>query len=393
MKTNFSLLASVIALIFLVSCVDDAVKFEEFNYRPEDYKILTQTLDLPEEPFEYTIELPQYMRNSGLRTRSVSDNRATLGRVLFYDKSLSKNGTVACASCHKQELAFSDNVKFSEGFEGKETARNSIALGSVVAFAAYYGSSTTGGLPFFWDERAASASEQSLMSITNSIEMGMTREELVNVVQSKDYYKILFETAFRDPEITEQKILLALESFIDGIGSYESKMDKAIDNHFGGSFGNIEEDFSMFTASENRGKALFLANCSACHGRELARPGLASANNGLDRVYNDKGVGALYSNSNMNGVFKVPALRNVAVTAPYMHDGRFVNLDQVIDFYSNNIQDHPNLSPFLRAGNNINAEPIKFNFSSQDKEDLKAFLETLTDYELMSYEKFTDPFK
>lgn len=393
MKTNFSLLVSVMALIFLVSCVDDTVKFEEFNYRPEDYKILTKTLDLPEEPFEYTIELPQYMQNSGLRTRSISDNRATLGRVLFYDKALSKNGTVACASCHKQELAFSDNSKFSQGFEGKETSRNSIALGSVVAFAAYYGSSATGGLPFFWDERAPSASAQSLMSITNSVEMGMSREDLVNVVKSKDYYRVLFETAYRDAEITEQRILLALESYVDGIGSYESKLDKAMDKHVNSFSNSFDEDFEMFTAAENRGKALFVTNCSSCHGRELARPGLASANNGLDMVYADKGVGALHSNSHLDGVFKVPALRNVAVTGPYMHDGRFATLDDVLDFYSGNIQNHKNLSPLLKVDSEPNGSPLAFNFSQQDKEDIKAFLGTLTDHELMRYEKYSDPFK
>lgn len=392
MKTNVSLLAALMALLFLSSCVEDSMKFEEFNYRPEDYKILTQTLDLPETPFEYTIELPNYMRRTGLRTRSVSDNRATLGRVLFYDTSLSKNGTVSCASCHKQELAFSDNVKFSKGFEGKETSRNSIALGSVVAFAAYYGSSTTGGLPFFWDERAASASEQSLMSITNSVEMGMTRSELVEVVKSKEHYRILFETAFVDGEITEERILLALESYVDGIGSYESKMDKAMDQHMSGNSINpsIERDFSLFNAKENRGKALFLTNCGTCHGRELARPGLASANNGLDMVYADKGVGALYGSSYMDGVFKVPALRNVAVTGPYMHDGRFETLEEVLNFYSSNIQNHKNLDRNLKNED----ESVKtFNFSQRDKQDIIAFLGTLTDHEMMSHEKYSDPFK
>jgi len=392
MKTNVSFLAAFMALIFLSSCVEDSLKFEEFNYRPEDYKILTQTLDLPETPFEYTIQLPDYMTRTGLRTRSVSDNRATLGRVLFYDTSLSKNGTVSCASCHKQELAFADNAKFSKGFEGKVTERNSIALGSVVAFAAYYGSSTSGGLPFFWDERASSASEQSLMSLTNSIEMGMTRSGLVEVVKSKEHYRILFETAFADGEITEERILLSLESYVDGIGSYESKMDKAMTRHTSGNSINasIDRDFSLFTAKENRGKTLFLTNCGTCHGRELARPGLASANNGLDMIYSDKGVGALYGSSYMDGVFKVPALRNVAVTSPYMHDGRFETLEEVLDFYSSNVQNHKNLNPFLK---NENDSPKKFNFSQNDKEDIIAFLGTLTDYEMMSHVKYSDPFK
>ncbi|MEM8889555.1 MAG: cytochrome c peroxidase [Bacteroidota bacterium] len=388
MKTNVSLLTTCFALIFLVSCVDDAVKFEEFNYRPEDYQVLIQSLDLPEEPFEYTVELPNYMTRTGLVARTVSDNRATLGRVLFYDKGLSKNNAVSCASCHRQQLAFSDNKAFSQGFRGEDTERNSIALGSVVSFAAYYGGTARTGLPFFWDERAASASEQSAESLTSAIEMGMTHEELIDRVSSKDYYKILFEAAFRDAEITEERILLALESFVDGIGSYESKLDVALDANLGL---RIEDNLPQLTASENRGKNLFVTNCGNCHGRELARPGMPSANNGLDMVYSDKGVGAVYGSASLNGVFKVPALRNVAVTGPYMHDGRFASLDEVLDFYSGNIQNHKNLSEFLKKpGTN---EPQKFNFSNQDKTDIIAFLNTLTDHKMMSYEKYSDPFK
>ncbi|MEL6252212.1 MAG: cytochrome c peroxidase [Bacteroidota bacterium] len=388
MKTNVYLLIPFLTLLFLVSCVDDAVKFEEFNYRPEDYQVLIQSLDLPEEPFEYTVELPNYMTRTGLVARTVSDNRATLGRVLFYDKNLSANGTVSCASCHKQELAFSDNKAFSQGFKGEDTDRNSIALGSVVSFAAYYGGTSRAGLPFFWDERAASASEQSQASLTSAVEMGMTHDELISRVSSKDYYKILFEAAFRDPEITEQRILLAIESFVDGIGSYESKLDEALDAN---QDLRIEEDLPQLTAAENRGKSLFVQNCGNCHGRELARPGMPSANNGLDMVYSDKGVGAVYGAANLNGVFKVPALRNVAVTSPYMHDGRFASLDEVLDFYSGNIQNHKNLSGFLKESTTNTAK--KFNFSNQDKQDIIAFLNTLTDYKMMSYEKYSNPFK
>ncbi|MEM6802754.1 MAG: cytochrome c peroxidase [Bacteroidota bacterium] len=388
MKTNFSLLTTILVCLFLASCVDDAVDFEEFNYRPEDYNILTQTLDLPENPFEYTVELPSYMTRTGLFARPISDNRATLGRVLFYDKSLSHNKSLSCAGCHKQELAFADNRKFSLGFKGEETERNSLALGSVVSFAAYYGATSRAGLPFFWDERASSVSVQSLATLTNNVEMGMTRSDIVSAVKEKEYYRVLFEAAYRDAEITEERILLALESFVDGIGSYESKLDKAIEAE--GDFFNIEENLRGLSTQENRGKAMFIQNCGSCHGRELARPGMPSANNGLDLRYADKGMGLIYGSSQFNGVFKVPALRNVEVTGPYMHDGRFESLEEVLDFYSEGIQNHTNLNPFLREEN---GSPKRFNFSQQDKDDIISFLRTLTDHEMMSYEKYSNPFK
>lgn len=385
MKHKRALLLLPLILVFLFSCVNDQIEFEEFTYSAEDYSLLTQSLDLPQNPLSYVLNTPAHVMPI---TRQISDNRATLGRVLFYDKSLSKNGTVSCASCHKQEIAFSDNLKFSLGFNGEETARNSIALGSVTSFAGVYGSSTQAGTAFFWDERASSASEQSILSITDDIEMGMSHEELLQVVSSKDYYRVLFKAAFPNDEITEAKILFALESFVDAIGSFDSKLDKAM-SHNGGTR-RFDRDLFLLSDEENRGKALFIQHCEACHGNQFAGPTLVRANNGLDLIYDDKGIGGVIPLSNMQGVFKVPSLRNIALTAPYMHDGRFENLAEVIDFYSSDIQDHKNLDVNLKtpAG-----EPKRMNFSEKDKQELISFLETLTDESFLTAEKYADPFK
>ncbi|MEM6802755.1 MAG: cytochrome c peroxidase [Bacteroidota bacterium] len=375
--------------ILFFSCVKDELDFVEYNYLPEDYATISKTLDLPEQPYDYNLKIPNSNFFVGIRPRNVSKNMATLGRVLFYDKSMSKNGVVSCASCHKQAIAFADELKLSKGFDGGETHRNSIALGSVVGFAAVYGSSSEPGTAFFWDERAPSAAAQSRMSFTDAIEMGMTMSEVVNTVRSKDYYQTLFRATFQDEKINEERILLALESFVDAIGSFNSKMDKAMIRD-GGFNMQVGRNLTGFSVSENRGKDLFLRNCSSCHGDRGAGPVIRRANNGLDLVYTDKGIGGISNLAELYGVFKVPSLRNIELTGPYMHDGRFENLVEVLNFYNEGIQAHPNLGKELQVDLN---EPIRMGFTEEDKSDLISFLKTMTDTEFLTDVKFSDPFK
>ena len=148
--------------------------------------------------------------------------------------------------------------------------------------------------------------------------------------------------------------------------------------------------FSNFTDSENRGKELFVQHCSSCHGDRMVSAPVSIANNGLDLTYTDLGIGARTGFNQDKGLFKVPHLRNVAVTGPYMHDGRFETLEEVIDFYSDEVQAHDNLHPALRDDN---GQVRRLNLSAADKQAMVDFLGTLTDYELAADVRFSDPFK
>jgi cytochrome c peroxidase len=334
---------------------------------------------LPAQPYNYeTIALPQhYQSNQVTQTDNtpahnpISNEGATLGRVLFYDTQLSGNNTTSCASCHIQENGFSDPAQFSTGFEGGLTGRNSMGL----ANARYYERGH-----FFWDERADTLEDQVLMPIQDGVEMGMTLPELEAKLSNVDYYAPLFTDAFGSPEITSDRISLALAQFVRSMVSYESKYDEG-----------VATNFANFTNQENQGRQLFFSNrtrCSNCHETDsfsLDRP----RNIGLDLVFTDEGVGAITGNPNDVGEFKVPSLRNVAVTGPYMHDGRFDSLAEVVAFYNNGIQNHPNLSPILERNN---GQPRRMNLNRQEQAALVAFLETLTDPSFLSDPKFSDPF-
>ncbi len=324
----------------------------------------------------------------------VTDDGATLGRVLFYDKALSVNDTIACASCHQQAHAFTDPAQFSLGFEGGETGRNSMS----VIDARYYRSGR-----FFWDERAATLEDQVLLPIQNEVEMGLTLDELVLKVQSKDYYPPLFEGAFGDPAITSDRISRALAQFARSIVSYRSRFDQGL-----AAAGDVGQPFPSFTQQENQGKGLFLgpAGCAACHlddGPPHPGPRInqavffinAAANNGLDAgpTEDDNGVGDQTGILQDDGRFKSPSLRNVALTGPYMHDGRFATLADVVEFYDSGVQAHPNLDPRLRVPGSNPPAPRKLNLTAADKAALIAFLETLTDEPLITDVKYSDPFK
>lgn len=304
----------------------------------------------------------------------VTNAGATLGRVLFYDKRLSANNTIACASCHEQALGFTDDEILSKGFEGGNTGRHSMAL----ANARFYAPAA-----FFWDERAATLEEQTLMPIQDSVEMGMTLEELVPKLQATGYYPALFQAAYGDETVTSDRISKALAQFVRAIVSTNSKYDQAFYN---GTPGN--PDFAgTFTAQEDRGRQVFGGGqggvgCNRCH-TSNAHFSDQARNNGLDLTNAaDEGAG--------NGRFKAPSLRNIALRGRFMHDGRFSTLEEVVEFYDSGVQNNPNLDNRLRAGN---GQPRRLNLSNADKAALVAFLETLTDETLLTDDRYSDPFE
>lgn len=332
---------------------------------------------LPETPYKYAdrdIDLPAHIKDRQARTGNVAirDNTppknmvtndgATLGRVLFYDKRLSKNYSKSCASCHPQDKGFSDPEQFSEGFEGKRTTRHSMSL----ANARYYLFGE-----FFWDQRAKSLEEQVLMPIQDEIEMGLTLEELEQRLNATDFYGPLYEKAFGTPEITMDRTAKALAQFIRSMVTYQSKYDDAL----------VSGSFEEFTPAERRGLSLFngQGRCGNCHITALQILNLPQ-NNGLDlETSADPGV--------EDGRFKAPSLRNIAVTAPYMHDGRFKTLEEVVEHYNSGVKAHPDLDVMLGG-----KRPVKMGMSKEQVADIVAFLGTLTDEKFLTDPKFSDPF-
>ncbi|MBC7874266.1 MAG: c-type cytochrome [Ferruginibacter sp.] len=348
-------------------------------------------LNLPSTSFNYAnpalpayFTTPQMINQDNTQTSNpITNEGATLGRVLFYDKSLSINNTIACASCHKQASAFSDPVVKSTGFNGGLTGRNSMSLIN----AKYYFSER-----FFWDERANILEDQVTMPIQDLVEMGMTLPALEIKLRNLAYYPILFKKAFGDTIVTTERIQRSIAQFIRSIISYRSKYDAGRTTFPVNPGPPPNAVFPNFTAQENRGKEIFLSpagGCAPCHGSEAFVAGI-SHNNGLDLVTTDPGASVSTSNPAFESHFKVTSLRNVELTAPYMHDGRFTSLEQVVEHYSTGVKNHPTLSPQLRLPN---GQPRLANLTPQDKAALVAFLKTLTDATVATDVKYSNPFK
>ena len=387
-KLLFGFAGLFLLAISIQSC-GDAVSETFADYTDEEYATISKHLNLPGELYEYSSEFVPNFFNEQFGEPEIKsrrdDHKATLGRVLFYDNKLSINESISCASCHKQNLGFADDVAFSEGFDGELTTRNSLPLGNTIGFETAYGGGGQERSLFSWDESNEDISSQSKAAIISEIEMGLDMETLVDRIEKDEVYTILFSKAYGDENIMQHRILDAIEEFVNSISSSDSKFDHE-SMKFGG---DVVSDFSGFTAEENLGRNLYNDNCASCHSIDHKFTTKAVANNGLDWVYEDKGIGGRTNLHSDNGVFKVPFLRNIELTAPYMHDGRFETLRDVINHYSSGIKNHPNLDAELRNG--LGAK--KMEFSEEEKLGLEAYLKTLTDEILMADVRFSDPFK
>ena len=322
-------------------------------------------------PLQYTLaNAPGGSALAASNTRPdnpTTDAGATLGRVLFYDRRLSANDAVSCASCHMQEFGFSDTARFSTGFAGGKTGRHSPAL----ANARFYARGR-----FFWDERAATAEDQALQPIQNEVEMGMTLPDLVEKLKVTPYYPALFEAAFGTAEITSDRVGRAISQFVRSIVSYGSRFDSTFVP------GAPGPDLNRLTQQERDGLGLFNgpAGCARCHATN-AHISDNIHNTGLDVTITDVGAG--------NGTFKSPSLRNAAVRGRFMHDGRFTSLEQVVDFYNNGVQPNPGLDPRLRAPGGA---PIRLGLTVAQRDAIVAYLRTLTDRALLNDARFSSPF-
>ena len=383
-KIYLYLITTLLSLSF-IGCIEETLQ-------PEND--CTKFFSLIDDNTTYAIDLPPHViravRSGGYYDESlnlidlpsssriesfIDDNKAKLGRVLFYDKVLSVDNTVSCASCHIQENSFAEPRSVSEGINNLLGDRNAMNLENVI----FYPSS--GG--YGWGEGSAILEDQIKAAILNPKEMGMTEDGLLNKVLSACYYDGLFFAAYQDSTIKPKQIYEALAHFIGSMTAYDTKYDLGRSQ-----VNNAESDFPNFTPLENAGKSLFIENCGICHSLEVFK-GAAPSNIGLDLNYEDPGLGGVTGNPSDYGKFKTPSLRNIMVTAPYMHDGRFNTIDEVLEFYSEKIKPHANLDSRLIAQN---GSAIKLNFEDFEIEQLKAFLNTLTDEGFLSDEKYADPF-
>jgi cytochrome c peroxidase len=334
-------------------------------------ELKTEKLVLPSVPYEYS-------------TGSVMP---TLGRVLFYDRNLSLNNSVSCSSCHKQNLAFADNVALSKGFGSVLTERNSMPIQNLSGTGGFFpfpgGPINNAGSVLFWDGRETNITSMVMKPVINHVEMGINNiDQLTSKLSKVPYYPALFNDAFGSSEVTTERIAQALAAFVTSISSTQTKLDKS----------NV--GMAELTSLELAGRELFMTtyDCNSCH--QVMNPhgylmAGTFANVGLESVYEDQGLAAITKRPSDAGKFKIPSLRNVALTAPYMHDGRFETLDEVIDHYSEGVKDNPGLDVRLR---DANGAPINREIPEQDKKAIIAFLNTLTDHQMITDPRFSNPF-
>ena len=329
-------------------------------------------------------ETPYVLNHEGLPPPMLPEDNALtvekvkLGKMLFYEPMLSKDGSMSCASCHAQPDAFSDTAKFSIGVEGLPGKRQAMAVFNMA----------WNNNEFFWDGRAHLLRDQALKPIEDPLEMNETLENVVTKLSGSQMYKDQFIRAFGSSEITSEKMSLAMEQFELTIVSNKSKYDEYL-------AGN-----AALTASEERGRELFFleynpsfpdqsgADCAHCH----SGPNFENdryMNNGLDTDgdITDIGREEVTLNPMDKAKFKLPSLRNIELTPPYMHDGRFETLEEVVDHYNNGIKPSATLDPALEM-----TRDKGLMLDDQDKKDLVAFLKTLTDHTLSNNPDFADPF-
>lgn len=388
MKNVF--LTSVCTILLFCSCDTDSdssstnVDFDFSEYFTIDFNNL----------YNYSTQTaPTYITKDNTLENQITNSGATLGRILFYDKNLSSNNTVSCSTCHQQENAFSDTNSQSIGVNGL-TGRHSMRL---------INSRFSDEMNFFWDERAGSLEEQTTMPIKDHNEMGFSGEngdqsfnDLVSKLSTVSYYPELFEFAFGNETITEERIQNALAQFIRSIQSFDSKYDEGRTVA-----ANDNEPFTNFNINENNGKQLFLTpptfdttgvrtgggiGCAGCHRAPEFDIDPNSLNNGVIGTANGTGMDFEVTRS--------PSLRDVVKTngesnGPFMHIGISNNLQTVINHYNNiTATGSPNLDPRLTPGGNSQ----QLNMTQQEKDDVIDFIRTLAGTDVYTNDKWADPF-
>lgn len=343
----------LMTVILIASCERDEVEVVKFDGTPYIF-VYPENFDDPELPTDNVLTI------EGVK----------LGKMLFYEKSLSKDGTQACATCHLQKTGFSDENQFSTGVDGFFGKRQAMPIFNMAWHK-------TG---FFWDGRANTLREQSLKPIQDPLEMHETLENVVSKLSKNKTFTDQFTRAFGTPEVNSHKVSLALEQFMMTIVSFDSKYDQYLAGK------------TTLTDSEERGRNLFFgeynpffpdqpgADCAHCHSGPNFHNG-EFMNNGLDKDadFKDFGREQVTNLASDRATFLMPSLRNVAQTAPYMHDGRFKTLEEVVEHYNAGVKMSSTVSPLIAP---TIAKGLML--SAQDKTDLVNFLKTLSDQQFLT---------
>ena len=300
------------------------------------------------------------------------DNQMTvegvkLGRMLFYDPILSADNTQSCASCHAQDFSFTDNgKKFSTGIDGIEGFRNSMSLLNAGWIRGHN-----------WDGSASTLEEQAFEPVRNPVEMHNTWPQAVAALKAHETYPDLFFDAFGTRDLDSTHVVKALAQFERTLISGNSKWDRYLR-------GEVQ-----LSLAETKGFEVFFTekgDCFHCHSTILFTDN-EFHNNGLDSIFTDRGLYEVTGDPNDIGKFRTPTLRNLVFTAPYMHDGRFETLEEVIDFYSEGLKFSPTIDPLMK---NVNEGGVQL--TQEEKESLMAFIKTLTDTTFVNNPEYSNPF-
>ncbi|MDG1429290.1 MAG: cytochrome c peroxidase [Crocinitomicaceae bacterium] len=353
------LFVSFLLIVVMLSCKKDKVTYEATPYE----------LEIPSHFPQMIIPEDNPMTVEGVE----------LGRKLFYETMLSGDNSISCAECHAPSSAYSDPNQFSTGIDGIQGGRNSMALINLGWNQA-----------FFWDGRAKTLEEQILVPVEDPIEMHETWTNAVSELSASIEYRNMFFKAFGDGGIDSTRVAKAIAQFLRTMISGSSKYDVMYKFENGLSLNSTEQGiYTTVTPSEWAGYDLFKslngADCFHCHNGPLMQVHKFS-NNGLDATFSDLGRGGVTGNPNDNGKFKVPTLRNIAYSAPYMHDGRLATLDDVINHYSNFIQMSPTIDPLIEFAGQGGVQ-----LDALEKDLLKQFLMTLSDENFVNNPDFQEP--
>ena len=348
MRLSFFLLLS----LFLVSCSEEDTD--------NGYEAIVENDTL-------SIEIPDYFPEVtyNFEANPPTEKGFELGKKLFYDGKLSSDGVVSCGFCHIQDFSFTHHTHIvSHGVNGALGTRNAQPLQNMIFMN-----------EFTWDGAAESLDAQPIIPITAEVEMNESFSNIIDKLQADEEYPQLFAEAFENGEVNTDNMLKAISQFLVMMVSADSKYDKILKN-----------EGSQFTAEEEAGKVLFDQKCATCHAGVLFTD-QSYRNNGLpiDPEYDDEGRSRVTGLQADKYKFKVPSLRNIQITYPYMHDGRFQTLAQVLDHYDSGMVVTENLDPVFQQNENLG-----ISLTEDEKQKIIAFLETLTDDNFLLDDRFAE---